>query len=207
MRVIAGKHRGLRLASPPGEQTRPITDRVKESLFSLLSHRFGTPGWLSDLHVLDLFAGAGSLGIEALSRGAASCLFVERDRRTLPTLRENIARLREPAARICAENVWAMRFPRAPGAAPFDLIFVDPPYRDAANAVRVADLLERLAGRLSQRGVIAFRHEAGTSFDEDLLERLEIETQRRWGTMIVLLLRLRRDAPPAETAQEPAAAT
>lgn len=189
MRVIAGKHRGLRLDPPPGDHTRPITDRVKESIFSLLTHRLGTPGFLPDAHILDLFAGCGSFGIESVSRGAASCLFVERDRRTLRTLKANVARLGDEAAAVVAQDsVWSMRFPHAPGGGGYDVIFVDPPYRDAHNGTRVGGLLDRLASRLAAEGVILFRCEAGTELADEWLTRLVRVETRTWGRMMVTLL-------------------
>lgn len=188
MRVIAGKYRGLRIDSPPGSGTRPITDRVKESLFSALCHRFGTPGVLPDLHVLDLFAGCGSFGIESLSRGAASCLFVERDRRMLRTLRDNVARLNHTGTVLACDNVWSMRFPKAPSPAGYDLIFVDPPYRHATQLARVAGLLDRLVARLAPQGLIVYRRELGTPLPETALPRLACEQERTWGRMCITWL-------------------
>jgi len=88
MRVIAGSARGVPLAAPPGNRTRPITDRVKETLFGILGAR------IPDARVLDLYAGSGAIGIEALSRGAASAAFVEADGRAVATLRDNLRRTR-----------------------------------------------------------------------------------------------------------------
>ncbi len=185
LRVIAGTLRGAHLNAPSEATTRPITDKVKESLFNILGHRFGTLGELPPVDVLDLFAGSGSMGIEALSRGARRCTFVERDRRAVRVLRGNIERTRlaERATVLC-ENAWAMRLPsaRPPSAADadaadasrasaaagslrpgsptpgFGIVFADPPYRDAKNAIMVADLLDRIAARLAPAGVAVFRH-------------------------------------------------
>ncbi len=156
MRVIAGLFRGRTLEAPPGEVTRPITDRVKETLFNILGHRLALPGELPGLDVLDLFAGSGSLGIEALSRGARSCLFVERDRQALRCLRQNVEDLKiDAVCTILADNAWTMRLPQR--NAGFGLIFVDPPYRDTQSPQRTLDLLERLAPALAAEGLIAFR--------------------------------------------------
>src|ERR1051325_11217291 len=109
MRVIAGRLRGRPLAAPPGA-ARPVTDRVKETIFNILGHRFAQPGELPAVAVLDLFAGTGGMGIEALSRGATSCLFVERDRCTLRILSENLDKLKlHDVARGWGENVWTLR--------------------------------------------------------------------------------------------------
>lgn len=122
MRVIAGTHRGRNLVAPEGRNTRPITDRAKESLFNVLGSRFGGPGSLPDLDVLDLFSGSGSLGIESISRGARSCLFVEKDRAALSALRENINTLKlGDAARIAPVNAWSLQ-PTPPSPAGFGLI-------------------------------------------------------------------------------------
>lgn len=194
MRVIAGKLRGARLAVAAGNTTRPITDQVKESLFNILGHRFGTLGELPAIAVLDLFAGSGSLGIESLSRGAASCLFVEKDRAALHALRSNIDKLRlRGQARIAAENVWTMRVPPAAEGG-FGLIFVDPPYRAAEHGLAVADLLERLALRLAPVGILVLRCSRDTPFTPHGLRGLMCVGQREFGRMRIFLLE--RSEPP-----------
>lgn len=127
MRIIAGEYRGLALASvgkgDAGAHLRPTTDRVRESLFSILSGgRFGDP--VTDARVLDLFAGTGALGLEALSRGAASVTFVDDGRKALSLIRENIAKCRaQDATRIVRRDAT-----RLGAGEPHDLIFLDPPY-------------------------------------------------------------------------------
>jgi len=159
MRVIAGIFRGRTLETPPGVTTRPITDRVKETLFNILGHRLAMPGQLPGLAVLDLFAGPGSLGVEALSRGAQSCTFVERDPQALRCLQHNLRALDlDAVCTVLADNAWTMRLPQ-PDAG-FGLIFVDPPYRDAQDPRRVLDLLERLAPSLATDGLVALRRPA-----------------------------------------------
>jgi 16S rRNA (guanine966-N2)-methyltransferase len=123
MRVIAGRLGGRRLSAPRGRTTRPTSDRVREALFSML-------GPIEDASVLDLFAGTGALGIEALSRGAAGALFVERDAAAVATLKDNLARLElaEPRARVrVGDALAALRSARGAGET-YDLVFVDPPY-------------------------------------------------------------------------------
>jgi 16S rRNA (guanine966-N2)-methyltransferase len=188
MRVVAGKFRGLVLAAPPGLHTRPMTDRVKESLFNILCHRFGPGGVLPDIDVLDLFAGSGALGVESFSRGARACLFVERDRPALRVLRANVEKLKlEGAARISGENAWTMRIPPAEPDG-YGLIFVDPPYRDVADPYRVCALLDRLAPRLSAEGVLVFRHAVAIGFSTESLQTLSVVDERVFGRMRVLLL-------------------
>ncbi|WP_448501480.1 16S rRNA (guanine(966)-N(2))-methyltransferase RsmD [Sphingomonas sp.] len=135
MRIIAGTHRGRPLLAPKGQDTRPTADRVREALFSMLTSRLGS---FEGLAVADLFAGSGALGFEALSRGAASCMFVEQDRAALDALRANAAKL-GLAADIRAQSVLAL----GPARAPLDLILMDPPYGTGAGAVAL-DKLSRL---------------------------------------------------------------
>ncbi len=201
MRVVAGRFRGRGLEAPPGRTTRPITDRVKENLFNILGHRFAEPGALPPLDVLDLFSGPGSLGIEALSRGARSCVFVERDRAALQALRTNLTTLGlQSETRIVAENAWTMRPPRrahavadpataAPQSAGFGLVFLDPPYREATDVLRIADVLERLTPTLVPEGVIVFRHEVHTPRPpEQTLRGLRYVDERVYGHMRLVFI-------------------
>lgn len=120
MRIVAGSRRGARIVAPKGVSVRPTSDRVRESLFALL-------GSVEGLHVLDLFAGSGSLGLEALSRGAVGATFVERDRAALAAIRENLGRLRLEGARVVRAD--AVRWLGASaGREEYDLLLIDPPY-------------------------------------------------------------------------------
>ena len=130
MRVVAGTFKGRRLAAPRGTRTRPTADRVREALFSML-------GDVGGARVLDLYAGSGALGIEALSRGAGSAVFVERDAQALAAIERNLAAVGVEAT-VVRQDV--LRFlARADGA--FDLVFCDPPYDSATG----------LAGPLAER--------------------------------------------------------
>ena len=128
MRVIAGRFGGRSLAAPPGRSTRPTSDRVREALFSIL-------GPLDGARVLDLYAGSGALGIEALSRGAASAVFVERDPRALEVLRSNLDALGIEADVRRSDAVAALRDARKRGETS-DLVLCDPPYRLAPDLGR-----------------------------------------------------------------------
>lgn len=186
-RIIAGEWRGLRLRAPAGDRTRPITDRAKETLFNVLGHRLRTLGSLPPFDVLDLFAGTGSLGLEALSRGAARCTFVENGRDALVALLDNLRLARAGTrANVARDNAWTLRLP--PVSAGYGLIFVDPPYRDADNAVRLADLLSRCAVRLAADGVIVLRHGPGASHEREPPAGLSLLDARRFKDMRVLLL-------------------
>lgn len=124
MRIVGGQHRGVALEAPKGDRTRPTTDRLRESLFNILTHRYGDR--LEGARVLDLFAGTGALGLEALSRGAAFALFVETAADARAVIRRNIDAL----GAVGRTRVWR-RDAAKPGpcpVAPFDLVFADPPY-------------------------------------------------------------------------------
>src|SRR2546427_13148413 len=139
LRIVGGLHRGRRLVAPPGELVRPTSDRAREALFNILSHgRFATSGLpFADRPVLDVFAGTGALGLEALSRGASAAVFIESDREGLTALRRNIAALdADDRAQIIAGD--ATRPPRASfGCA---VAFLDPPYHSGLAAPALAAL-------------------------------------------------------------------
>lgn len=130
MRIIAGEFRGRRIDAPPGIETRPTADRVRETLFSMLASRIGP---FDGLRVADLYAGSGALGLEALSRGAAHASFVEFDRRAAAAIRDNAATLGvTERVRIIAGSALAL-----PRSEPFDLILADPPYASGSGTAAV----------------------------------------------------------------------
>ncbi len=150
MRVIAGSAKGRILRPPRTSATRPITDRAKESLFNILTPRIG------DSRFLDLFAGTGSVGIEALSRGAAHVTFVESDRRAQALIAENLARcaIADGYAIIRASASRAVQtFQRSPSFVPFDIILLDPPYDHPA-----ADALAGIDALVASDGLVVFEH-------------------------------------------------
>jgi 16S rRNA (guanine966-N2)-methyltransferase len=167
MRVIAGSARGVPLAAPRGRATRPITDRVKETLFAILGDR------VPDARVLDLYAGSGAIGIEALSRGAAGVDFVERDRAALASLRQNLERTRlGDRARVHALDVE--RF-LAGNVGPWDIALLDPPYevRDIVAPLRA------LAPCLGTGAWVVIKHFWRTELPA--VERLAPIRERRFG--------------------------
>lgn len=134
MRIIAGQWRGRPLIAPPGEATRPTSERAREALFSMLASRLGD---FEGLRVADLFAGTGALGLEALSRGAAHVTFVERDRAAVAALTANIARLGAgPATTLVTSPVEAL----GRAAVPFDVLLLDPPYGEGLALPALARL-------------------------------------------------------------------
>jgi 16S rRNA (guanine966-N2)-methyltransferase len=136
MRVVGGRLRGRVLTGPKSQTIRPTADRLRESLFNILAHAYGDP--VAQARVLDLFAGTGALGIEALSRGAAFALFVDETAEARAIIRENVAALGlGGVTRIFRRD--ATRLGSAHPVEPFSLVFADPPYgRDLANAALVA---------------------------------------------------------------------
>ena len=179
MRIIAGEWRRRLLQAPPGDATRPTADRTRETLFAMLTSRLGS---FEGLRVADLFAGSGALGLEALSRGAASCLFVEHDAAALRALRTNIANLRaQQACDVRAVSVMSV----GPASRPVDLILLDPPYGSGAGLVAL-DRLRRL-GWIGEATWIALE----TAHEEKVqVKGLAIESERKVGKAKLTLLRL-----------------
>lgn len=175
MRVIAGNARGTRLAAPRGMRTRPTADRVREALFSIIRSRFEVAG----ARVLDICAGTGSLGIEALSRGAASCCFIECDRNALAALRRNLsaAHCKERASVMEMDVHKAMRL-LAARVARFDLVFFDPPYASGLYAT-VPEALSELS-LLAEKGLFIAECAARDSLP-DRLGRLVKDERRVYG--------------------------
>jgi 16S rRNA (guanine966-N2)-methyltransferase len=183
MRVIAGRLRGRRLTAPKGQaRTRPTSDRVREALFAML-------GDVEGASVLDLFAGTGALGIEALSRGAGSALFIERDRAALQALRANLSALglAAPSAEVHAgEALVVLRAAQRRGET-YDLVFVDPPY----------DQVRELQAPLSARLPAVLEPAARVVVESDrrsppaLAGVLEPLTERRYGDTLITIYRNR----------------
>jgi len=175
MRIISGQWRSRPLVAPAGDKTRATADRTRENLFTTLASRLGS---FEGLAVADLFAGSGALGLEALSRGAASCLFVEQD---TAALRTNIANLRAQA--ICdvrAASATAL----GPARQPIDLVLMDPPYDTGAGAVAL-DKMNRL-GWIAPSSWISIE----TSRNEDIrVKGFEVETTRDVGKARLHVLR------------------
>jgi 16S rRNA (guanine966-N2)-methyltransferase len=177
MRVIAGTWRGRPLVAPKGDATRPTADRTREALFSMLASRLGS---FEELAVADLFAGSGALGLEALSRGAATCLFVEQDKAALDALKTNIAKLGATGADVRATSVLAL----GPAPRPLDLILMDPPYGTNAGSVAL-DKLARL-GWTSPASWVSIE----TQRDEEItVAGFEIDASRTHGKARITLLR------------------
>jgi 16S rRNA (guanine966-N2)-methyltransferase len=175
MRIIAGKWRGRAIEAPPGPDTRPTADLVRETLFSMLASRLGT---FEGLRVADLFAGSGALGLEALSRGAASATFVENNPNAAAVIRRNAEKL---AASVQLLGGSALALPRAE---PFDLILADPPYSTGSGSAVIASV--RSADWLAPGGWMSIETSRSDSIDAgDLI----LDATRDVGRARVTLLR------------------
>jgi 16S rRNA (guanine966-N2)-methyltransferase len=177
MRIIAGEWRGRAIEAPPGRATRPTADRVRESLFSMLVSRLGG---FEDLRVADLYAGSGALGLEALSRGAASATFVEADREAAAAIRRNADKF-DASERVRVITGSALALPKSQ---PFDLIFADPPYGAGSGSAVVRSILD--ASWLASGGWLSVETERGEGVDG---QHLLIEAQRELGRARLTLLR------------------
>lgn len=178
MRIVAGEWRGRKLVAPQGDLTRPTADRTRETLFSMLVSRLGS---FEGLSVADLFAGSGALGLEALSRGAASCLFVESEPAAIRALRSNIANLR--AAERCdvrAASVLAL----GPAKVPLDLVLLDPPYGTGAGPVALDKLV-----RLGWIGPATWVSLETAADEAPRIKGLAVESERKVGKAKLTLMR------------------
>ena len=172
MRVVAGAYGGRRLVAPDGSATRPTSDRVREALFSVLGAS------VQGARVLDLFAGSGALGIEALSRGAASAVFVDRAPRAIAAVRANLAALAIDAdVRRIEARAWLRTASTRSEA--YDLVFLDPPYRRAAELGR--DLSEGLAAVLAPGARVVSESDRRDPLELDL----PLADERRYGDTVI----------------------
>jgi 16S rRNA (guanine(966)-N(2))-methyltransferase RsmD len=176
MRIIAGQLGGRRLKVPKGQLTRPSTDRVRESLFNLVTNRCT----LNGARVLDLFAGTGSLGLEAISRGAQSVTFVEWNRQVMDILLEN-ARSLDVESQCFFVRAEATGFITRYAGPPFTLILADPPY----DLTELTTLPERAQPHLDEDGLFVLEHDARHHFDD----HPNLDVSRAYGRTIVSIFR------------------
>ncbi|HEV8291359.1 MAG TPA: 16S rRNA (guanine(966)-N(2))-methyltransferase RsmD [Tepidisphaeraceae bacterium] len=181
MRIIAGEFRGRKLLPPEGDATRPITDRVKQSLFDILAPR------IEGGRIYDLFAGTGSMGLECLSRGASQARFFEADRSALDRLKKNIAALKlESRSQVIPGDLFKWFSANTPTECA-NLIFLDPPYRflkeQPEKLLNLAEVIA--ANHLTTDGLLIFRHDA---IDELALPPLHTLDRREYGGMVLEFL-------------------
>lgn len=178
MRVIGGTARSIRLAGPSSDGTRPLSDRARESLFNILGDR------VVDGSVLDLFAGTGAVGVEALSRGAAQVELVERDRVAASDIAENIRRVgAEGQAELRTGDVF--EYLRSPPAKPFDVVFSGPPqWHDLWRTALIA--IDAAPGLLTPEGVVITQLDPSEDGEDPPLGRLERTDARTYGKVRLL---------------------
>ena len=182
MRIIAGSRKGARIFAPKGRDTRPTADRVREAAFNLLG-----PGAAEDATVLDLFAGSGAMGLEALSRGAARATFVESDREACRAINGNLDKLGLEGATVLCQDALAALRADARGATRYDLVLIDPPYAMLAGLLPTLD--RYLPPVLSPGGLLGVESAAR----EEPVLGLPLRTSRRYGAARVSLF----EAPSA----------
>lgn len=196
LRIVGGTWGGRRIQAPPGRHTRPTPERVREALFSRLAHLDA----VTAVHVLDLYAGSGALGIEALSRGAAHVTFVESHARTAGLIRRNLAELAVPPAQWTVQVSKAEPFLRtARPPAPWPLVLMDPPYAGEQYA-RVLPLLASLP-LVPTGGLIAV--EAAADAALPVPDGLEQIRANRYGDTQVILLRKQAFSAPSPGVEQP----
>ena len=176
MRIISGKA-GRTAIKVPAVVTRPTTDFLRQAIFSILGDA------VNDTKVLDLFAGSGAIGLEALSRGATSCCFVEQQRQACSVIEQNLKKSRLEGGRVvCSEAIKFLK--RDQGS--YDLIFADPPYwKHYGDDDHIADLLEPVAPRLAEGGWLIA--EASSNYEAPTPSGLKLEDRREYGSSSILL--------------------
>lgn len=189
MRITAGQCKGMKLSVPKGKVTRPVPDKVKQAVFSSLGSEFGTPGILPELAVLDIFAGSGAFGLEAVSRGANRCCFVEKHPHALSCLRQNIEKLKLSASCwILAGDAFRCEIPDEPTGTGWQLVFLDPPYpfvKVEIDKHSVPNLLAAVSDTniLAQDALLILRHPAAVKFDRKIGNLIPYKT-KTYSTMI-----------------------
>ena len=173
MHIIAGQRRGAQLFAPKGMDTRPTQAKVKESLFNIIQF------YVPDARVLDLFSGSGNLALEALSRGAQSAVMVDMDREAAACIRRNVEKLRFESCTQLFKCDWrqAVMQLKAAGSEPFDLVFLDPPYRMTELGEMCASLAD--AGLLADDCMMVLEHRTGPFMEPD--ERFERFKERTYA--------------------------
>jgi 16S rRNA (guanine966-N2)-methyltransferase len=191
MRIISGTKKGMTILSPKGEGTRPIIDRVKESIFDVL-YKYNL---IENRFAADLFCGTGSFGLEVLSRGAKGAVFVDNDGSAIEILKKNIAKagFATQSRAVCA-NAFKVGAPATEGQK-YSLVFVDPPYemsKDSSVNSRLGNLLILLAEQITNDGLVVVRTEKKINL-LDSYGDLRIIDRRIWSSMSVTFLALKKD--------------
>ncbi|HXQ11405.1 MAG TPA: 16S rRNA (guanine(966)-N(2))-methyltransferase RsmD [Caulobacteraceae bacterium] len=189
MRIAGGLYRGRSIGAPPGLATRPTADRARQAVFNMLEHAAWSPGLIA-ARVIDLFAGSGALGLEALSRGAASCLFVDTDERARAAIRDNLEALDPKGgllgrSRVLRRDATTLGERSTAGVEPFGFAFLDPPYGQGYGESALAALG---AGGWLEAGAICVLEEGARETDA-IVAGFQTLDARRYGAARVQLLR------------------
>jgi len=192
MRIISGTKKGMTILPPKGSDTRPITDRVKESIFDVLYKYNLIEGRI----VADLFCGTGSFGLEAISRGAKEAIFVDSDRRAIEILRMNISKTGfGEQSRVVCTNAFKVGAPPAVDGERCSLVFLDPPYelsREMGGKSRLVELLKLLPEQITKDGLVVVRTEKKVNL-LDSYGQLKIIDKRVWSSMTVAFMAIKND--------------
>jgi 16S rRNA (guanine966-N2)-methyltransferase len=204
MRIIGGRWRSRTIDWPDTGKTRPITDRVREAIFDSLGSHFDTPGGLPELNVADVFSGGGSLGLEALSRGASRACFFDRDIKAIQVLKANLKRFGAglEAAAVVAD-IWRMAIRPPESFAPLDLVFLDPPFpdtRDMSDRSKVGTLLRRLGSSMVTRPttLVVLRHEVRMTPPHIIGKYWTVQERREYGKNTISILQRCAAPGPAD---------
>ena len=197
MRIISGKSKGVRLSALSSKRTRPILDRAKESLFNILGDS------IHDSVVLDLFAGTGSLGIEALSRGAKRCLFVDNSTNAIPVIKKNLqdAEFLEKSV-VLKINVFRLLGILKNKHLEFDLMLVAPPYKlldlDCRDRKRIFSMLDECVSRkiINETGLIVLQHHKKQTVSQESFKQLKVIDERQYGTTQFTFLGINSSSNP-----------
>ena len=182
MRIVSGDHRGRTIFTPDGRNTRPTSDQTRESVFNILEHADWAPPW-DGAHVLDIFAGSGALGLEAVSRGAEFCVFVESHPQALAAIRKNMDHFGlGDEARIHRFDATKLKLAPANRPKPFTHVFMDPPY----NRKLWSPILRRLPQYLAENAVVMLEESVEAEINP---KGWTILSDKEWGKSRVLFLR------------------
>ena len=190
MRITGGDYRGRIIKAPQGLNVRPTTDKNRQAIFNIIQ-KYGHP---VDSHVLDLFCGTGALGLEAISRGALSCTFVDRDKTSIAFARENADQLGVNSYATFIHKEAARIGPRPSGVAQADLVFIDPPYRQGLIYSALAALVQSAVGKnawLVPQAIIVIESETEVPDDELSDLPFDLLDTRPYGDTMIRLLRYR----------------
>lgn len=178
-RIIAGENKGMILIAPKGDRTRPTTDKVKEALFSIIQAR------VPNASFLDLFAGSGQMGLEALSRGASKAVFVEKNRQSIEVIKENVNKARRvDVSEIVSGDIGSALRRITEKQETFDIIFMDPPYQEAKNMLSVVACHLSKCDILSKDGILIIEHASDEIFDETVIN-LTLSRRCKYGSTML----------------------